>query len=308
MKFGAHESIAGGVFRAIERGQTATCDTIQMFNKSNAQWKAKVLTPDEIEKYFALIEETGIMVACSHSSYLINIASPDKTLNKKSMLALQEEVERCNVLKIPNLVFHPGAHVGSGEEAGIKKIAANINKILGAVKANEVTLCLETTAGQGTTIGHTFEQLAAIIALVEDKDHVGICMDSCHVFAAGYPLSDPKEFRRTIKQFDDVIGLDRLKVMHLNDSKKEFNSRRDRHEHIGKGFIGIEGFRNIVNHPKLKKVPMILETPKGDDLTEDIENLKILRSLVKRGAKTSKSAGAAKRKSPKKKSAKRKAS
>ena len=281
MKFGAHESIAGGVYNAISRGQTATCDTIQMFNKSNAQWKAKVLTGAELNKYFALIEDTGVTVACSHSSYLINMASPDKTLNKKSMLALKEEVERCNLLKIPNLVFHPGAHVGSGLDEGIERIAANINRILESVADNVVTLCLETTAGQGTTIGATFEELAAIMAQVDNRDRVGICMDSCHIFAAGYPLGDPKEYKSTMKQFDDIIGLEKLRVMHLNDSKKEFGSRRDRHEHIGKGFIGIEGFRNIVNDKRLKKIPMILETPKGEDLKEDIENLKVLRSLVK---------------------------
>jgi deoxyribonuclease-4 len=285
MKFGAHESIAGGVFNAVSRGRTATCDTIQMFNKSNAQWKAKVLTTGELDKYFALIEETGITVACSHSSYLINIASPDKTLNKKSMLALKEEIERCNLLKIPNLVFHPGAHVGSGLEAGIAKIAENINTIFDRVADNSVTLCLETTAGQGSTIGVTFEELAAIMAQVDDKDHIGVCVDSCHIFAAGYPISDPKEYRQTMKQFDAVIGLDKLRVFHLNDSKKEFGSRRDRHEHIGKGFIGLEGFRNIVNDPRLRKIPMVLETPKGDDLKEDIENLRVLRSLVKTKAK-----------------------
>lgn len=317
MKFGAHESIAGGVFNAISRGQTATCDTIQMFNKSNAQWKAKALSADEIDKYFALIEETGITVACSHSSYLINLASPDKALNKKSMLALKEEVERCNVLKIPNLVFHPGAHVGSGLENGITSIADNINRIFDSIKDNTVTLCLETTAGQGSTIGVTFEELAAIMAQVEDKEHVGVCVDSCHIFAAGYPISDPKEYKQTMKQFEDVIGLDKLRVFHLNDSKKEFGSRRDRHEHIGKGFIGLEGFRNIVNDKRLKHIPMVLETPKGDDLQEDIENLKVLRSLVgssskasttkKTSAKTSAKTKTSPKKSPgKKKAAKKK--
>ena len=313
MKFGAHESIAGGVFNAIKRGQTATCDTIQMFNKSNAQWKAKVLTTSEIDKYFALIEETGITVACSHSSYLINIASPNPALNKKSMLALKEEVERCNLLKIPNLVFHPGAHVGSGLENGIKAIAENINKIFDSVKDNGVTLCLETTAGQGSTIGVTFEELAAIMAQVDDKDHVGVCVDSCHIFAAGYPISDPKEYKQTMKQFDDVIGLDKLRVFHLNDSKKEFGSRRDRHEHIGKGFIGLEAFRNIVNDKRLKHIPMVLETPKGDDLKEDIENLKVLRSLVGSSSKTSATKKPAakkltvKKSAPKKTAAKKKA-
>ena len=282
MLFGAHESIAGGVFNAIYRGQKATCDTIQMFNKSNNQWRAKVLTDEEIEQFFQAIEETGVTVSCSHSSYLINIGSPDPALNKKSFESLKVEMQRCNTLKIPNLVMHPGSHVGSGEEAGLNTIADRINDLFDALSDNAVTLCLEATAGQGTNLGYTFEQLAYIIDRVEDKDHMGVCLDSCHIFAAGYQLIEPKEYRKTIKTFDDVVGLDRLKVFHLNDSKKEFGSKRDRHEHIGEGFIGLEGFYNIVNDPKLRSVPKIIETPKGDELLEDIQNLKVLRGLVKK--------------------------
>ena len=282
MLFGAHESIAGGVFNAIYRGQKATCDTIQMFNKSNNQWRAKILTDEEIEQFFQAIEETGVTATCSHSSYLINIGSPDPALNKKSFESLKVEMERCKALKIPNLVMHPGSHVGSGEETGLNTIADRINDLFAALSNNTVTLCLEATAGQGTNLGYTFEQLAYIIDRVEDKDHMGVCLDSCHIFAAGYPLIDRKEYETTIKSFDDVVGLDRLKVFHLNDSKKEFGSKRDRHEHIGEGFIGLEGFYNIVNDPKLASVPMIIETPKGDELLEDIQNLKVLRGLVKK--------------------------
>lgn len=282
MLFGAHESIAGGVFNAIYRGQKATCDTIQMFNKSNNQWRAKILTDEEIEQFFQAIEETGVTVSCSHSSYLINIASPDPALNKKSIESLKVEMQRCNTLKIPNLVMHPGSHVGSGEEAGLNTISDRINDLFDNLPDNSVTLCLEATAGQGTNLGYTFEQLAYIIDRVENKDHMGICLDSCHIFAAGYPLIDPKEYRKTIKTFDEVVGLDRLRVFHLNDSKKEYGSKRDRHEHIGEGFIGLEGFYNIVNDPKLRSVPKIIETPKGDELLEDIQNLKVLRGLVKK--------------------------
>ncbi len=285
MLFGAHESIAGGVFNAIERGQKATCDTIQMFNKSNNQWRAKKLANDELDKYFEMIESTGVTVSVSHSSYLINIASPDKALNEKSYGALKEEMERCNLLKIPNLVFHPGSHVGSGEEVGMDTIAKNINKMLDELGPdNTVTLLLETTAGQGSNLGYTFEQIAYIIDKVENDKMLGVCMDTCHVFAAGYELTDPKGYKATMKKFEDIVGLDRLKIIHMNDSKKEFGSKRDRHEHIGKGFIGLEGFRNIVNDPKLKKIPMILETPKEEDLAEDIENLKVLRGLVKKAS------------------------
>jgi len=281
MLFGAHESIAGGVFNAPNRGKQATCDTIQMFNKSNSQWRAKEITEDELEKYFVAIEETGVTVSTSHSSYLINLASPNPELSKKSFDGIKIEMERCNRLRIPNLVFHPGSHVGSGEETGMDAIAKNINKLFTELKDNNCWLLLETTAGQGSNLGYTFEQLAYIIDRVEDKSHLGVCLDTCHIFAAGYPISDPKDYKKTIKSFDDVIGLDRLRIIHMNDSKKEFGSKRDRHEAIGKGCIGIEAFRNIVNDKRLKNIPMILETPKEEELLEDIENLKVLRGLVK---------------------------
>lgn len=281
MIFGAHESIAGGVYKAIERGKQATCDTIQIFNKNNNSWKAAVLKPDDIDKYFKLIDELGVTVATSHTSYLINIASPDKALFEKSINSLAEEMERCNTLKIPNLILHPGSHVGSGEKAGIKKVGIAINKLFKKLKNNKCTLLLECTAGQGTNLGYKFEQLAEMIDLTENKDHIGVCIDTCHIFSAGYPLIDPKDYKNTMKSFDNIIGLERLKIIHMNDSKKPFGEKKDRHEHIGKGFIGLEGFRNIVNDSRLKNIPLILETPKGDDLKEDIKNLKILRGLVK---------------------------
>ena len=281
MLFGAHQSIAGGVFNAVYRGQKATCDTIQIFNKSNNQWRAKKLGVEEIDRFFAAIEETGVSVVCSHTSYLINIASPDVSLREKSYKSLTEEMERCELLRIPVLVMHPGSHVGSGEEVGMNTIAEQINRLFDVLADNRVVLALEATAGPGTNLGSKFEQLAHIIDLVEDEDRIGVCLDSCHMFAAGYQLVEPKGYRRTIRAFDEIIGLERLKVFHLNDSLKEFDSRRDRHEHIGKGHIGLEGFRNIVNDRRLKKVPMILETPKGEDLAEDRENLTVLRGLVK---------------------------
>ncbi len=279
--FGAHESIAGGVFNAIERGQRATCDTIQMFNKSNSQWRAKKLETKELDKFFAAIEATGVTVSTSHTSYLINIASPKPDLEEKSWEALKLEMERCNLLKIPNLVMHPGSHTGDGEEKGLTRIAENLNRLFDALTDNRCCLLLECTAGQGSNLGYTFEQIGWLIDRVEAKEQIGCCLDTCHVFAAGYPLSDPKEYKATMKQFDDSIGIDYLKIIHMNDSKKEFGSRRDRHEHIGEGFIGIEAFRNIVNDKRLQEIPMILETPKDEDtLAEDVENLKRLRSLV----------------------------
>ncbi|MBI5267937.1 MAG: deoxyribonuclease IV [candidate division Zixibacteria bacterium] len=280
MLFGAHESISGGVFNAVLLGKEATCDTIQMFNKSSNQWRAKALGSDEIDQFFKAISGTGVSVSTSHTSYLINIASPDPALNQKSYAALKEEMERCELLKIPNLVLHPGSHVGSGEEPGLNRIADNINKMFGELKDNHVRLLLETTAGQGSNLGSKFEQLAYIIEKIEDTAHIGVCLDTCHVFAAGYPITDPADYTKTMKSFDEIIGLDRLGIIHMNDSMKPFASQRDRHEHIGKGCIGVEAFRNIINDPKLKKIPKILETPKGEDVAEDIENLKVLRSLV----------------------------
>jgi deoxyribonuclease-4 len=282
MLFGAHESIAGGVDKAIERGKQATCDTIQIFNKSNNQWRAAKLKPEEIDRYFMLIEETGVTVATSHTSYLINIASPDPALNWKSYRSLKEEMQRCETLRIPNLVMHPGSHVGSGEEAGMDRIVDNLNRLFEELPDNHVTLLLETTSGQGSNLGYTFEQLAYMIDRVDDKERIGVCLDTCHIFAAGYPITDHKDYLQTMKTFDEIVGLKRLKIIHMNDSMKEFGSRRDRHQHIGKGFIGLEGFRNFVNDTRLENVPMILETPKGEELIEDIENLKVLRSLVKK--------------------------
>ncbi len=280
MIFGAHQSIAGGVDLAIERGQRATCDAIQIFNKSNSQWKARPLDSDQLDRYFAAIETTGISVACSHASYLINLASPDRSLNEKSQRAFRTEVERCNLLGIPNLVFHPGSHVGSGAEPGMKRIAKNMNRVLEQVADNAVTLCLEATAGTGDNLGRSFEELAEILDLIDDADHVGVCLDTCHIFAAGYGLSEAADYRQTMKDFARVIGFGKLRIVHVNDSKTEQGSHRDRHEHIGKGFIGMDGFHHLVNDSRLRKVPLLLETPKSNNLSEDVENLKLLRRLA----------------------------
>jgi deoxyribonuclease-4 len=282
--FGAHQSIAGGFHNALTRGREATCDSIQIFNKSNNQWKARPIASEEIDLYLEMIDETGISVACSHTSYLINIASPDPALNKKSYLSLKEEMERCEALKVPNLVMHPGSHVGTGEEQGLNRIGRNINKLFRQLKGSSVTLCLETTAGQGSNLGYSFEQLAYIIDKVEDQDHIGVCLDTCHIFAAGYEIRTEKDYRSTMNTFKDQIGFNKLKVIHINDSKGDFGSRKDRHEHIGEGAIGKTGFQNLVSDRRLAKVPMILETPKEEDLEDDKTNLKVLRSLIRKPA------------------------
>ncbi len=281
---GAHMSISGGVFNAPINGLEATCEVIQIFSKSNNQWKAKPLTDEDVQKFLEAQKSTGVKVACVHDSYLINLASPKDDLYKKSCDAFAEEMKRCDILGVENLVMHPGSHVGEGEEYGLKRVAEAFNSIIDSTPDSKVTICIETTAGQGTNLGYTFEHIAQIIDMVEAKDRFGVCMDTCHIFAAGYPISTEKEYKATIKKFNDIVGLDRLRIMHINDSKKEAGSRVDRHEHIGQGFIGLEPFGFFVNDRRLKKVPMILETPKKS-AAEDIENLNVLRSLIKKKAK-----------------------
>ena len=277
---GAHVSIAGGVFNAPARGLEADCDAVQIFTKSSNQWKAKPLTDEGAEKFAAAQRETGVPVVCAHDSYLINLASPDDALYEKSRAAFAEEMQRCDFLGIENLVMHPGSHVGSGEEAGLKRIAEAFNLIIDEDPNGKVTICLENTAGQGTNLGYKFEQLAQIIDMAEAKDRFGICLDTCHTFTAGYPIQKATDYKKTIKQFDDIIGLDRLRVIHFNDSKKDFATRVDRHEHIGQGFIGKETFGHFLNDRRMTRIPKILETPK-ESAEEDIANLELLRSLVK---------------------------
>ncbi len=282
---GAHMSIAGGVFNAPAHGREATCEVIQIFTKSNNQWKAKPLTDEDVRKFLDAQSETGVSVACAHDSYLINLASPKDDLYQKSCDAFAEEMQRCDLLGVANLVMHPGSHVEEGEEYGLQRVADAFNTIIDNDPDGKVTICIETTAGQGTNLGHTFEHMAQIIDLVEAKDRFGVCLDTCHIFAAGYPMATEKDYKKTIKQFNDIIGLDRLKVIHMNDSKKEAGSRVDRHEAIGQGFIGAEPFGFFLNDKRLKKVPKILETPKKSP-AEDIENLNRLRSLIKTKVKT----------------------
>jgi len=281
MLLGAHMSIAGGVYNAVLDGEKAGCDVIQIFTKQSNQWKAKTLTDEDISRFLDEQKRTGVKAVCAHTSYLINLGSPDDALYEKSIEAFKIEMERCDALKIPQLVMHPGSHVGSGEEAGLKRIGDAFNRLLDAMPDGKTSICIETTAGQGTNLGYKFEQLAQIIDMVEDKNRMSVCLDTCHIFSAGYPLQDPKEYRATMKEFENIIGLKRLKVIHFNDSKKPFGSKKDRHEHIGDGELGLEPFRNIMNDRRFNKVPKILETPKSDDLHEDIENLERLRSLVK---------------------------
>jgi deoxyribonuclease-4 len=284
MRLGAHESIAGGLVNAFDRGHTATCEAIQIFTKSNRQWKAKPLSEEEVaawrERQAAEEEAGGIFPVVAHTSYLINVASPKEDVWLKSVDALKIEVERCEMLGIPYLALHPGSHLKAGEEAGLANVARALSQLHAETPGVETMICLEQMAGQGTNLGTTFEQLAWLLDHTDQGERLGICLDSCHLYAAGYDVRTPEGYAETIDDLDRIVGLERLKVVHLNDSLHELGSRRDRHTHIGEGTIGLEGFRNFVNDPRLSDLPGLLETDKSDDLHEDIENLARLRSLI----------------------------
>jgi len=280
MKFGAHMSTSGGLYKAFGQGERAGCDTIQIFSKNQQQWRGKPLLDQDIAQFRAEQQRTGFEPLIVHDSYLINLASPKDDLWEKSIAAFADELERCAALGIPYLVTHPGAHTGSGEEVGLQREAAALNRLFDAGTGGDTLVLLETTAGQGSCLGHRFEHLATLIELVEHPERIGVCVDTCHLLAAGYDIRTPEAFAATFAEFDRVVGIKLIKAFHLNDSQKDLGSRIDRHSHIGTGFVGLEGFRAIVNDPRFAEIPMILETPKGDDLAEDIENLAKLRGLI----------------------------
>jgi len=277
---GAHMSIAGGVGNALLAGKMVDCDAIQIFTKSSRQWAAKPLTEEEIGQFRVNQRETGIATVIAHDSYLLNLGSPDVALRQRSVAAFIDELERCEVLGVTNLVAHPGAHVGAGEAEGIKTIAKSLDEIHKACPGYQAKVTLEITAGQGSNLGYRFEQIGAMIDATKEGNRLRACFDTEHAFAAGYDIRTKDGYERTFSEFDEAIGLDRLAAFHLNDSKKEFHSRVDRHEHIGKGFIGVEAFRLLMNDKRFWGLPMCLETPKGPDLKEDRENLTLLRSLI----------------------------
>jgi deoxyribonuclease-4 len=278
---GAHTSTSGGVSKSVDLAEKLGFTTMQIFTKNNNRWFQKQLEEKEIEAFKTKLNNSKIKFVVSHDSYLINLCAKDKEILKKSRVAFLDELERCELLGIPHLNFHPGSHLGAGEDDGIKLIAESINIAHDKTRGFMVSSMLETTAGQGTAIGYRFEQLQKIIELVEQKERMTVCIDTAHVFAAGYDIKDQKNFKKVITEFDEIIGFERLKCFHMNDSKKELGSRVDRHEHIGKGFIGTEGFSNIMNDERLKEIPKILETPKGKEQLEDLENLNVLRGLMK---------------------------
>lgn len=294
MRLGAVISTAGGLHNVFDRAQEATCDSLMLFTKSNRQWDAKPIGDEEL----ALWEEAraahpNLWPIGGHASYLINIASPNDRLWSRSYQALKAEVERAGLLQIPTLTFHPGSHTGAGEEIGLGRIAAALSQLLQELPDSSATLCLETMAGQGTNLGHRFDQLAWILDEVDGGERLGVCFDPCHVFAAGYDLRSPEAYAATMTEFDTVIGLDRLLCFHLNDSKHGLGTRKDRHEHIGRGHIGLEGFASLVNDPRFADHPAHLETPKSEEGDEKAEidmdpvNLAALRSLIRREGRAS---------------------
>ncbi|HCK99844.1 MAG TPA: deoxyribonuclease IV [Candidatus Marinimicrobia bacterium] len=261
---GCHVSIGGGVQNAPERGKTLGCDAIQIFTANQMQWKGAPISAESRDKYISEIGENDIKMVVSHDSYLINLGSPESVKLAMSRKSFIEEIERSTFLKIPYIVFHPGSHMGKGDDAALQTIAESLDYCMEKVPGSDVSLLLEITAGQGTNVGYKFEQLKNIIDHSSYPDRLGVCFDTCHAFAAGYNIANEAGYSDTFQKFDDIIGLDRLKVFHLNDSKKPVGSRVDRHHRLGEGFMGWEVFYRLVNDEHFANLPMILETP-GDE-------------------------------------------
>ncbi len=278
---GAHMSIAGGPDKAIDRALSIGCTAMQIFVKNNMQWFARPLSPDEIRRFVAHERRGEIASVFAHSSYLINLATTNAQFHANSIRALSEELTRADQLELPFLVLHPGAHLGAGEEAGLNAVVASINQVFRKIPKVKTRIALETTAGQGSCLGHRFEEIAYIMKNVAEPERLCVCLDTAHVFAAGYDLASAKGVAQTFREFDSVIGLTHLAALHLNDSKTERGSRVDRHDHIGKGKIGLEAFRFVMTDRRLQKLPKVLETPKDNKtLREDVSNMKTLLSLV----------------------------
>jgi deoxyribonuclease IV len=282
-KFGAHMSIAGGCDRAVRAASTVNFETVQLFTKNNNQWQSPALSDEHVAAFRLALDETGIVNPVAHTSYLINLGSPDVALWQKSIDAMTVEVERCGLLGIGDLVVHPGSHMGEGEEAGLARIVRALDLVDHRTAGLEVIIDLETTAGQGTNLGYRFEHLQDILQRVAHPERFGVCVDTCHIFAAGYSLGTQEEYDETIDRLGRSVGLEKLRVWHLNDSVRPLGSRVDRHAGIGAGQMGLEPFRHLVNDSRFRDLPMILETPKGIEDGEDLDarNLAVLLQLVR---------------------------
>jgi deoxyribonuclease IV len=277
---GAHMSIAGGVHMAVERARSIDCTAMQMFVKNNMQWFARPLRRDEIQAFLEHRQREELLSIFAHANYLTNLASTNPLFHANSIRALSEELTRADQLELPFLVLHPGAHRGDGEEAALEKVIASLDRLYRQIPKTKAKIALETTAGQGSCLGHRFEHLAYIMDNVREPERLCVCLDTAHIFAAGYDIGSESGLRKTLREFDRKIGLDHLAAIHLNDSKSGCGSRVDRHEHIGKGKIGLDAFRFIMRSRRLNKIPKVLETPKEKDLREDVENMKTLRRLL----------------------------
>lgn len=278
---GAHVSTAGGLVKGIGRGAELGCKAIQLFTKNSNQWLATPLSKNEIDSFQEALSGSGIKVVAAHSGYLINLATVNPSIQQQSVESILQELERAEALELPMLVVHPGSHKEAGELVGILQVVENLRYLLKETEGYRVQIILETTAGQGSSIGHTLEHLAEILDRIEEHPRIGICVDTGHVFQAGYDIRTKEGYDAMWREFEEMIGLKHLKLMHLNDSMKKCGSRVDRHQHIGKGEIGLEPFRWLLNDKRFAKVPMVIETPKGAGLDEDRENLKLLRGLIK---------------------------
>jgi deoxyribonuclease IV len=277
---GSHMSIAGGMVKSLERGESIGCTAIQVFVKGNTRWEFPPLKDEDAQKFRDKLKTSPIKSVIAHSIYLVNLASDKPEFIKKSLDDLVDELDRCERLTIPGLVLHPGAHCGAGEKPGIDKIAAGLNEVFSRTDGMKAKILLETTAGQGSCLGRTFEELAAIIESVKKPERIGICLDTCHVFSAGYDIRTGDGYASLWNEFNKVLDRKLLMGIHINDSKNPLGSRKDRHEHIGKGTLGLEPFRLLVNDKALRGVPLVLETEKDPEMTEDVMNLEVLRSLL----------------------------
>ena len=275
-------SIGGGVHTAIERGCSIKCTAIQMFVKNNMQWFARPLAREEIRAFLEHPQRGELLSIFAHANYLINLATTNPQFHANSIRALSEELTRADQLELPFLVLHPGAHLGAGEEAGLQRIVESINRVFRNIPKVRTRIALETTAGQGSSLGHRFEQIAYIIDNVREPERLCVCLDTAHILAAGYDIGSEAGVKKTFRDFDRVIGLDRLVAIHMNDSKTPRGSHVDRHQHIGQGQIGLDAFRFIMRDRRFRKIPKVLETPKGKELREDVINLRTLRRLVEK--------------------------
>ena len=277
---GAHMSIAGGLHLAIDRAVAAGCGVVQIFTRNSNQWRGKPVSAADAALFRSKFAASGLREVISHDIYLINLAAPPGETRDKSIAAFRDELETCAGLGIDKVVMHPGSHLADSPGTGLGRVVEAFDLLFGDVPQFEGKVLIETTAGQGSNLGRTFEELGAIINGSRFPDKFGVCFDTCHTFAAGYDIATEEGYRDTMVQFDRFIGLDRLHCFHLNDSKKGLGSRVDRHEHIGKGELGLNPFRFILNDPRFAAVPKVLETPKGDNDEMDAVNLGVLRGLV----------------------------